>query len=133
MPDFKVVCPLARLVDTDPGNPKLVCGPMEADQERVDRILEGSHVGVVVSARADPSTFFGLCCGTGDPTVDPVASPSMHYTSCPVFVTSRDWDEAQRLFGSGRRGEEPREPGLDVGPQPVTVEDLRRIASGAAG
>jgi hypothetical protein len=100
LPVVKVVCPHARLVSSDPADPKLVCGPMERDQARADRIMEGAPTGVVVAAREDPSTFFGFCCGEDDATVSPDTDRlHAHFSACPIFLADREWTAAERLFG----------------------------------
>lgn len=102
-------CPHARYVSTELSDPKIVCGVMERDQRRADPVMEGSPVGVVVSARKDPSTFFAWCTGTGEPTLDPDV-PAMHYSACPVFAAEKEWNEIERLFG-----EVKQQPDADAG------------------
>src|SRR5438477_9807787 len=117
----KPVCPHASLVDSDPADPKIKCGPMARDAERVDKLMEGAPVGVVVSARDDPSVFFGFCCGTGSPTTDPDRLVQ-HYSACPIFAADREWSEGMRLF---ERSETPMDallavngPGAQVAAEP---------------
>lgn len=127
--ELELVCPAGRLVSSDPANPKVVCGPMERDQARQDRILEGAPVGVVISGRDDPSTLFGFCCGTGAPQTSPDGPLTAHYTCCPIFAADREWDELQRrLFGSAER------PNLEFEREEVSYEeedmfDIRELIS----
>lgn len=126
---IRTVCPHARVVDSDPAGPKVVCGPMERDQVRADRILEGSPTGIVVSAREDPSTFFGFCCGEGPPRLSPDGPLSAHYSCCPVYAADLEWERAQRLFGEMKREPEKVDaPGLSTGPEKLTVAERAWLA-----
>ncbi|HEX7088754.1 MAG TPA: hypothetical protein VF192_01390 [Longimicrobiales bacterium] len=77
------------------------CRIMELDQARADPILEGAPVGVFISAREDPHTYFGFCAGDGQPTSDPDVVTN-HYTACPIYAAAKDWDVVERLFAPER-------------------------------
>lgn len=108
--DFpKPVCPAARFVEgATNAEAGCVCTIMERDQARADRILEGAPVGVFVKASEDPHTYFNFCAGDGLPTTDPDVW-TKHYSSCPVYAASVEWNGMQRVFGEVK----PR-PNLDV-------------------
>jgi hypothetical protein len=91
------VCPAARLIDHESG-PAVICGVKERDAARADSILEGVGTGIVVTARLDPSSFFGFCCGDGAPGHPDQDPPPRHYTGCPVWAAGREVDVAERIW-----------------------------------
>jgi hypothetical protein len=113
-------CPAARVVQgATPGACGVVCGIMERDSRRADRILEGSPVGVFVSAENDPKTLANFCFGTAAPTPDPDTVVS-HHTSCPVWIAGKEIDAQERTFKLHVPDTKPRDvPG--VGPEPGTL------------
>lgn len=124
------VCPHARYVSTEPSDPRIICGVMERDQARADPVMEGSPVGVVVSARKDPSTFFGFCTAEGAPTTDPDRLAA-HYTACPIFAAEREWNAIERLFGEVRR---PDPEASGILPEGLTEAEARWLTgAGVAG
>jgi hypothetical protein len=133
----EVRCPHGRLIERQ-GVPTVVCGAMERDQARADRILEGSPVGVLVSARNDPTTFFGFCCGEDEAPNDPAAALEdrirAHFSCCPVFLADREITSMEdRLFKTSRRPEEDAEALEGVFEQDeagVTTEDLGWLNAG---
>lgn len=113
MPTLKIQCPHARYVAgaTD-GDGGIVCGAMERDQARADRILEGAPVGVFVSIKDDLGTLLNFCCGAGPPMTDPddMANREFgqgHYTGCPIWAADREVGQAERMFPFERPEPEP--------------------------
>lgn len=103
---------------------------MAEDEKRADRILEGAPVGVIIEAKSDPSVFFGFCCGQGHPTSDP-EKVDEHFSSCPIFLADLEWTEGmKRLFEPAKdpvsafMDQTAATPGLDIGEEKVTMEDL---------
>ena len=106
LPD--VTCPVGRKVEgAVPAEGGCVCRVMEMDQARADPILEGAPVGVFVTAKDDPHTFFGWCAGTASMTggTDPRQTPDYdrdapydHFSACPIFQAAEDWNLVERLF-----------------------------------
>lgn len=119
--DWEPVCPHARKVSgATPGDAGVICGVMERDQARADRILEGAPVGVFITVRDDPSTIANLCAGRGDPVLSPDDLPRRpfgmgHYSGCPIFAAELEVREAEaRVFAAPDRSEAPppeRRPG----------------------
>lgn len=134
MSDWEPVCPHARkIAGTTPDQAGVVCGVMEADQARADPILEGAPIGVVLRAHTDPSVLGNLCCGHGEPVVDPDdlrhrAFGQGHYTGCPVHIAGEEIKATERAFAPVARAEiDPEAPGLDVGGMNVTQADLAEL------
>jgi len=123
------VCPHARPVQgATPEQGGCVCKVMEADQARADSILEGL-VPVFIRLADDPSTYFNLCAGQGEPVTTPEDLLTRefgdgHYTGCPVFAAQRELSNAERAFAP----EERAAPGLSLQEQPVTASEERRLA-----
>lgn len=101
------VCPAATPISSDEG-PAVVCGVKRDDAERGDTILEGSGTGVVVTARRDPSTYFGFCYGDGTPGHPDDDPPPCHYTGCPIWAAGKEIDTARRIW-KFEKPEDPRE------------------------
>lgn len=105
MPEVpKPRCPEATFVEgASPAEGGCVCGVMERDQKRADPILEGAPVGIFIRIAEDPSTYFNLCAGQGDPLVSPDDLPNRswgqgHYSGCPIYAASVELKELDRLF-----------------------------------
>lgn len=106
--EIRPVCPHARAVQgVTPGDSGVICGAMERDQARADRILEGAPVGVYVKAREDPSTLFNFCCGTAPPSPHPDQVVA-HHTSCPIFAADREIADAERMYAMDTSGARPK-------------------------
>lgn len=135
----RTVCPAAREVEgAAPGLGGCVCTIMEADAERADPILEGAPIGVFISERDDPSTFYRLCCGGEPPVTDldaaieraraeEVPIPAS-YTACPIWAAGQEITAFERAFKPEPRPE-PVAPGPGVTldePQVATIEELTR-------
>jgi hypothetical protein len=112
---------------------KVICGVMEADHKRADRILEGAPIGVVLSMREDPSMVFGFCLGDDDCPSHPDEQRGgripRHYLACPIYAADKEIEEAsKRLFGELATGDdrlpknEHGEPILQE--EPVTDDEL---------
>lgn len=115
--EIRPVCPHARLVQgATPEDAGVICGAMEKDQARKDRILEGAPVGVFIRLRDDPSTLRNLCCGTAAPSPDP-DTPVAHYSSCPIYLADAEVSAAERMYAP-----QPA-PGFAPDPQLITGVD----------
>lgn len=121
LPD--VVCPAAAKVEgATPAEGGCRCRIMELDSKQADPVLEGAPIGVFISAREDPHTFFGWCAGDGQPAADPEQIAN-HYTSCPVFQAAKDWDLVKRLFAPDRPPE--KDPALQEAEERGLIRDDR--------
>lgn len=113
---LRTTCPHARAVEgATPGTGGVVCGAMERDAARADRILEGAPVGVFLTVKDDPSTIQHFCCGTQAPSPNPDGEPVAHFSSCPVYLADGEIESAQRAFAL----KAPEEtPGLEMVEEP---------------
>lgn len=59
---------------------------MVREEEQTDQILHGVSASPLVSAREDPSTLYGFCCGTAIPrSTSEDEEIRGNYTFCPVW------------------------------------------------
>jgi hypothetical protein len=120
-------CPHGRLVHgATLLDGKVICGVMEADHARADRILEGAPIGVVLSMHEDPSMVFGFCLGDDAPATNADEQRGgripRHYTACPIYAADKDIEEAsKRLFGELATGDD-RLPQNEHG-EPILQEE----------
>lgn len=131
--EMQPTCPHARRVEgAEPGAGGIICGVIEADENRADSILEGTHTGPFLRERDDPSMIAHLCCGTEPPSAHPDSEDaSAHYTSCPYFRANVEI----RLLGDGRTFAAPdtSDPGapehgaFSIGDVPLTDDERRAI------
>lgn len=136
--DQPVRCPHARAVaGATPGDGGCVCVVMERDQARADPILEGAPVGVFISKRDDPSTYFNLCAGAGEPVLSPDDLPDRrfgqgHFSACPIFAADKEIREANaRIFAPEARVEvDPEMPGVTFAGEEVSAEELAELGLG---
>lgn len=121
--EIRPTCPHARAVQgVTPGDAGVICGAMERDAQRADRILEGAPVGVMIRMRDDPSTLVNFCCGTGVPSPHPDTEPTQHYTSCPIYAADREVQQVEdRAFALKREA-----TGFTPDPELVTGVDAAR-------
>lgn len=98
-----------------------MCGAMERDAARADRILEGAPVGVFLSVKDDPSTILHFCCGTQAPSPDPDGEPVAHFSSCPVYLADHEIEQAERAFAM-------REPDSAFVPEPDLITNEQDVA-----
>jgi hypothetical protein len=98
------VCPAARMIEgATPAEGGVVCVIKEMDAGKADGILEGTPTGIVIRWGEDPMTLLNLCCGTGEPLVNPddMADREVgqgHYTGCPIWAAAQEWNLVERLF-----------------------------------
>lgn len=106
---------------------------MQRDAERADPIMEGAPVGIVITARDDPSVFFGFCCGTGMPTNDP-DKLVQHYSACPIYAADSEWERGKRLFAASATPMDAllavNGPGAEVAEEPITMDDIAAFTGG---
>lgn len=123
-------CPNARRVEgATPALGGCVCTAMEADRAKADSVLEGAPVGVMIRVKDDPSTYFNLCAGQGQPVTTPEDLQDRgwgqgHYTGCPVYAATVELAAAERAFAPKERA--PTSAG-GVGPERVTADDLEFV------
>jgi hypothetical protein len=95
---------------------------MGGEDEKADAIVEGRQQGRHITARKDPSTLHGFCCGTGIGRVTTEdKGVRAHYTFCPVWEAFAQMRDRHR--GDGRVFEFPERPKL-LGRDPEVEADL---------
>lgn len=80
---------------------------MVRDEDLIDRIVHGEATSPLVSARKDPSTLYGFCCGTAIPRATEEDDKTRgHHSFCPVWELEKKRIEERRelLKDPKRRG-----------------------------
>lgn len=101
---------------------------MLAEEQATDGITEGTAQGILVTAKEDPSTFYGFCHGKGIPMVSPDEEARAHYTFCPLWQDA--WEARQE--GKEITYEMPDKPhvlGMDTERPFLTDEDALETLS----
>lgn len=94
-------CPAAEVLAGPPSKgPSAICRVLTRHALVADSILEGLQ-NPLVTARDDPTTFSGFCCGRGLPKVHEGQAARAHYTYCPI------WEAAEEAERDRREAEEP--------------------------
>lgn len=93
-------CPAAEILAGPPHKgPSSICRVLTRQAEVADSITEGD-LSPLFSAREDPSTLSGFCCGRGMPKTYEGQPARAHYTYCPI------WEEAERVERERKEADE---------------------------
>lgn len=82
---------------------------MVRDEIRTDQILHGVSASPVMTARKDPSTVYGFCCGTAlTPASEAEAKGESKgcYAYCPIWQLEKErvWERREVMKEPARRG-----------------------------
>jgi hypothetical protein len=122
-------CPAAEALEGPPtAGPSVVCRAMVRDEEQTDQIVHGESASPLVTARRDPSTLYGFCCGKAIPrsTADDVEARAS-YTFCPVWEL-----EKKRIEERKEMMKDPKRRGRSEAAEAVLSGAVRDIEKGDA-